>query len=396
MRVLIAILLLAVVGGFHGTSSQDIQSSPPPLTGPTTIVFDRNMIFPKFRLGAPTPTNIFVVSGNEARRELQLTTDDRSEDPVWSPDGKKIAYIHFDERISPSKKPIWISEVGLMDADGKNQEQLASFQFDGRGPTLSWSPDDMTLAVSGVIFGYVGDSQGFVESAIYLLDTPSHKSPRLLIERGFSPSWSPDGSQIAYTCTAEVRPGEYKGSLCVVRAISHSTPRILADNAWDPIWSPSGEHIAYFSLTDGKKQLVICDPDGSNTIPLTEKKRDVRSFAWSPDGRRIAYTEERPMDDDVIQSGPLHSRDVPRIFVTSLDGKRIGPFGEKDRLWCRNVSWSSEGKFLAAVCTSGLRDKTTRKERFATSLFLFDSANLDSQPHAVAQNGVWHALFSPR
>ncbi|HEV2223101.1 MAG TPA: hypothetical protein VGR84_08870 [Candidatus Acidoferrales bacterium] len=323
-------------------------------------MFDRNMIFPKFRLGAPTPTNIFVVSANGARRELQLTTDDRSEDPVWSPDSNKIAYIHFDERGSPSKRPIWISEVGLMDADGKNQEQLASFQFGVGGPTLSWSPDGKTLAVSAITLEDVGDSKGFVENAIYLLDTASHKSPRLLIEKGFSPSWSPDGSQIVYTCSTEVRPGEFKGSVCVMGATSHSAHRVLADNALGPIWSPSGKHIAYLSLIRGKKQLVVCDPDGLNTIPLTEEKRDVQSFAWSPDGRRIAYTEKRPMDDDVIQSGPLHSRDVPRIFVTSLDGKRIGPFGEKDRLWCGNVSWSSDGKFLAAVCSSGLRDKTTR------------------------------------
>lgn len=102
------------------------------------------------------------------------------------------------------------------------------------------------------------------------------------------------------------------------------------------------------------------------------------------------------MDDEVIQSGPLHSRDVPRIFVMSLDGKRIGPFGEKDRLWCRDVSWSSDGKLLASACTSGLRDKTTRKERFAISLYVFDSADRDSQPRSIAENGVMHALFSPR
>lgn len=221
MRVLIGIMLLAVISVLQRTSSQDTQSPPASFAVPARIVFDRNMIFPQFRLDAPTPTNIFVVSADDAGRELALTTDDRSEDPVWSPDSKKIAYIHFDERGSPRKRPLWISEVGLMDADGKNQEQLASFQFGVGGPTLSWSPDDKTLAIGAVMLEDVGSSKGFVESAIYLLDTASHKSPRLLIEKGSSPSWSPDGSQIAYTCDTEVRPGEFKGSVCVMGTTSH-------------------------------------------------------------------------------------------------------------------------------------------------------------------------------
>ena len=346
-------------------------------------------------MDAPTPTNIFVANVNETGGELQLTRDDLSEYPVWSPNGTKIAYIHLNEIVNPGKRRRWTSQIVLIDADGKNPMELASFQF-GTLPTVSWSPDDKTLAVGGVMLGPTMDGQGFVESAVYLLDAASRKSPQLLIERGFSPSWSPDGSQIAYGCTTEVRPGEYKGSLCVIPAISHSTPHVIAENAWNPIWSPNGENIAYLSRVGGKGQLLICHPDGSNIIPLTESKSDVESFAWSPDGRRIAYTEKHPMDDEVIQSGPLHSVDVPRIFVTTMDGTRLGPFGEEDRLWCHDLSWSSDGESIAAICGSGLRDRATRKQRFEASLFLLDSANIRSRPRVIAQNGVERAVFSPR
>jgi Tol biopolymer transport system component len=396
MRVVISCLLIAILGAGQTPSSQDPHSSSSaPFPAESRIAFERNMIFPKYRIDAPTPTNIFVANGTEVGGELQLTRDDRSEYPVWSPDGKRIAYIHINEMMGPSKRPRWTSEIILMDADGKDQKKLASFQI-GRGLTLSWSPDDKTLAVGGVILGPSVNGQGFVESAIYLLDTASRKSPRLLVERGFSPSWSPDGLEVAYNCTAEVRPGEYTGSVCLVSASNHSTPRVLAENAWYPTWSPNGENIAYLSRVAGKGQLVICHPNGSNIVPLTESKRDVQSFAWSPDGRRIAYTEKQSMDDEVIQSGPLHSVDVPRIFVASMDGTRMGPFGEKDRLWCHDLSWSSDGKFIAAVCASGLRDKTTLKQRFAASLFLLESGNLKAQPRFVAENGVARALFSPR
>src|SRR5437667_3620373 len=173
----------------------------------TRIAFDRNMIFPKYIADTPTPTNIFVTNINEVGGELQLTTDDWSQYPVWSPDGNRIAYIHFKETLGQNKRRRTTSEIVLMDADGKNQERLASFQF-GRVPTLSWSPDGKTLAIGGIMLGPSEDGVGFVESSIYLLDTPSQRSPQLLVKSGFSPSWSPDGSQIAYTCTTELRPGE--------------------------------------------------------------------------------------------------------------------------------------------------------------------------------------------
>jgi Tol biopolymer transport system component len=353
------------------------------------------MIFPKFMVDAPTPTNIFVANINAGGGELQLTTDGRSHYPVWSPDGKRIAYIHFGKRTGPNKEPITTTEIVLMDADGKNQERFASFQF-GREPTLSWSPDGKTLAIGGIILGPSDDGSGFVESSIYLLNTLSRKSPQLLVKRGFSPSWSPDGSQIAYTCTTEVRSGEYKGAICVIPVVGNSKPRLLVENASKPIWSPNGENIAYLSRVGMKRQLVMCRADGSNMIALTDGKRDVQSVAWSPDGRQIAFTEEFPMEDEVIQSGPLHWADVPCVFVMRLDGTRIGPFGEEKRLWCHDLSWSSEGTFIAAICTSGLRDKATRKQRFEASLFLLDSANPNALPHLIAQNGVERAVFSPR
>jgi Tol biopolymer transport system component len=356
------------------------------------------MIFPTSRKDAPTPTNIFVANVSVTVGELQLTRDDRSECPVWSPDGKKIAYLHFKKREGGKRRASAeaATEVVLMGADGVDRQELAAVQF-GREPTLAWSPDDKTLAVGGVFPGSPVDGRGYVESAIYLIDTASRKSPELLVERGFSPSWSPDGSQVAYTCSTELRPGESKVSLCVVPAIGHSAPRVVAENAWNPIWSPSGENIAYLSGTRGRGQLLICHPDGSGTIPITQNDRNaLSSYAWSPDGSRIAYTENQPMEDEVIRSGPLHTMDVTRIFVKGLNGTKIGPLGEQDRLWCHDLSWSPDGKFLAAICTRGLRDRKTHKQIFEASLFLLDSVNSSVPPRLIVEKGVERAVFSPR
>ena len=73
----------------------------------------------------------------------------------------------------------------------------------------------------------------------------------------------------------------------------------------------------------------------------------------------------------------------------------MGPFGEKDRLRCGYLTWSPNGELLAAVCTSGLRDKTT-KQRFEATLFFLDSTDLGSPPRVIARNGVEQPVFSPR
>ncbi len=368
-----------------------------PSSSQLRIAFARNTIFPKYVLDAPTPTNLFVADPSGVDSELQLTTDDRSENPVWSPDGKRIAFIHLKEGPDRRNMRDPANEVFVMDADGKNSKRIATFRFllPYQGNAFSWSPDGAKLAVGA----FTDMSSGFAppSESIYILDVedPS-KSPALLAEHGAFPSWSPDGTQIAYSCFGDRKPGGFTTSLCVIDAGGKSGPRVLASQGWYPRWSPTGASIAYLSREGGKGQLMICNADGSGIRPLTDRKRDVRTFAWAPEGNRIAYTEMHPMEDEAIESGPLHSVDVPRIFVTKIDGTRTGPFGEKDRLHCSYLTWSPNGELISAVCTSGLRDKTTRKQRFEATLFVLDSADLGSRPRVIARNGIEQPVFSPR
>jgi Tol biopolymer transport system component len=368
-----------------------------PASSQPRIAFARNMIFPKAVADAPTPTNLFVVDPSGAGSELQLTSDDRSETPVWSPDGRRIAFIHLNEGPSGRNRREPANEVLVMDADGKNPKRIATFRFltPYQGNAFSWSPDGTKLAVSAMTD--TSSEFSLLNESIFIVDVQEHgKSPELLVEHGAFPSWSPDGTQIAYSCFSEHNPVGFATSLCVADARGKRQPQVVANHGWYPSWSPSGQHIAYLSRIGDKGQLMICNADGSDPIPLTDRRQDVRTFAWSPDGNRIAYTEMHRMEDEVIASGPLHSVDVPRIFVTNIDGTKIGPFGERDRLRCGYLTWSPNGELLAAVCTSGLRDKTTRKQRFEATLFVLDSTDSGSPPRVIARNGVEHPVFSPR
>ena len=391
----LVLLLAAIVASLFAhvplTAHSYVQSTPQASANKKAwqLAFERNMIFPRFVLDGATPTNIFVVKADGNDAELQLTRDGRSSYPLWLSDGQNVVFVHSPKGTPSQKRSVWASsEIVVMSTDGGNPKQIASFRL---GQTMSLSPDGRTLALDGAEDG----TPITFESSIYLLDVVAGGKPRLLVKGGSSPSWSPDGSRIVYSCDHLLKSGKATRSVCVVPVAEASEPHLLAVNAWKPSWSPAGESIVYISLTAANPQLILCEADGSGAVPLTDGQHKVLSAAWSPDGKRVAFTEIRPMEDEVFHSGPLAVQQMPRIFLTSLDGETTGPLGGSMRLWCdQGISWSPDGHVIGAICASGLRDPATRKQIFAMSLYLIDATDLKSEPRFVAA-GVMRAAFPP-
>jgi Tol biopolymer transport system component len=399
MRILGAFSIVAAIGLAHPSDFRDLHSSPVPAFPPTgSIVFERALRPGVYVMDAPTPKNIFVASADGSVGEIQITTDNYSQDPVWSPDASKIAYVHL-QKWDGRESFTSTFEIMMVRADGRNSDRMASMQSTSL-PSLAWSPDGKNLAacVATVPPGAGLDGRGhLLDTSICLVDPDLHGSPQLLVKNGCSPSWSPDSSQIAYSCPTELKPDDYRLAVCVVSVAGNREPRTVVENGGNPAWSPDGENIAYSTGPFGKEQVAIIHPDGSNKTLITDGKHRGESFAWSPDGKQIAFTETHPMEPAIVEAGHVpHSVDVARIFVRKADGTRTGPYGERDRLWCRDLSWSSDSKFLAAVCTSGVTDITGRARIEEPSLFLLDSADLKAHPRIVARKGVERPVFSPR
>jgi TolB protein len=101
-------------------------------------------------------------------------------------------------------------------------------------------------------------------------------------------AWSPDGRRIAFTCVLydQVRPGEVRTDICITDSNGSHFLRLTTDPASksDPAWSPDGKRIAF---TRGTGIVVLNLGDG-----VAARLTDGREPAWSPDGSTIVFTGE--------------------------------------------------------------------------------------------------------
>lgn len=99
----------------------------------------------------------------------------------------------------------------------------------------------------------------------------------------------------------------------------------LTDNEWQdefPRISPDGRWVAFSANRHGNYDLFVMSLDGSRTRRLTASPQDEGELAWTPDSRRIVYTEERKRL--VGRSYTLWSVDLAtgerRRFLTEFSG----------------------------------------------------------------------------
>ena len=165
-------------------------------------------------------------------------------------------------------------------------------------------------------------------------------SDRRRVARGQSVDWSPDGSLLAYH-----REVDDEKSAVFVSAPDGTGERLVAGDASEPAWSPDGRRIAFtrFDITDEGfvSEIGVVAPDGSGR--RTVLRQESQSLAavydpeWTPDGERLAYTRTRFVEDGRygfdIHSVRADGRDDRVLLrdakgpVFSADGERIA-FGD--------------------------------------------------------------------
>jgi len=214
-------------------------------------------------------------------------------------------------------------QIWLSDQDGSSQHEIAV------GSEPSWSPDGSKIAY------VVGDSSGSGE--LWVMNADGSDRRRIDTDLGpflSWPSWSPDGTQLVVSAFGDI----YAVPLAGGRS------RFVASGGDYPRWSPDGGLIAFVR---SEQTIMLVEPDGSDLRQLPWTGPGLTSAdprpAWSPDGKRIAYS----------------GRTDGGIEVENVDGTGMAQLLPPGNLGRSYPDWSPDGTRIAFfengdICTGAV------------------------------------------
>ena len=118
---------------------------------------------------------------------------------------------------------------------------------------------------------------------------------------------SPDGQRIVYVrSTGDILTDAPKNSLWMVE-VATGVQSPFASDASSPRWSPDGSRIAYLSSdAKGQSQVFVRSAEGGDApSQVTRVATAPGAFAWSPDGRRLAFSMFVPETPDPAFTAPV-------------------------------------------------------------------------------------------
>ena len=208
----------------------------------------------------------------------------------------------------------------------------------------SWSPDGTLLALEVIATErpVIFTDEGMIyTSDLYVLDAenPGRLPWRPLTSHGGGrwPSWSPDGTRIAYFAVSD---SGTRGHILVTDASGGSFLRVTNIEAsyGKPSWSPDGVRLA---VSDGV-DIFLVNADGTGSANLTEGAGWNYDPSWSPDGSRLAFVSERPTGYGV--------------FVTGVDGSHLTQLTNLPRRQVSAPMWSPDGNLIVFAVSGALGD----------------------------------------
>lgn len=317
MALLFAVLAGCAQSNDPGASGGAGQgAAPAPAPAPIHLVaFSRNG-----RIGIMKPDGSNAVLLSDGSADLN---------PVWSPDGKSIAFQRYwpvdqkgtyvmkadgsdPKKVSPGaffeRPPVWSpdSQSLLVNDPDASKERFGLWlaKADGAGETrllnmgpiqgAAWSPDGKTIAFT---FNPAGTTGG-----LYFV-SPTGGEPKVVLDvpnggmfQAGPVSFSPDGSHIAVRATPIIKKDATDvppPTLTIAKVGSDGAVTVAHKvegaylGLWTPAWSPDSTKVAFIQRSSsGGQQLAIAARE-TGKVDVAGESKDLQTPVWSPDGKHI-------------------------------------------------------------------------------------------------------------
>jgi Tol biopolymer transport system component len=297
--------------------------------------------------------DIYVAEPDGTGRRLLFGGPDREFGQTWSRDGTRLAFWSADGASG-------LASLWLVRADGSDSRNLTGdqrFQIDRLPPAVEWSPAGDELAFAST------------DGGLYILTLDSGEVRRIGDQQLILslPTWSPDGSLIAFRGYPPTEPENFAGyvihpdgsgqqEISPAKGDTETTHILMswapgsdallyhtgrtdrldiavsrksADGTWHeslliggdtddylPVWSTDGGRLAWLRVDGlGTPQetihVMVADADGTNVRRVTDRPVEIYPPCWSPDDRMIRVV----MLDEVDRS--------PLVGLMAVDGSQI-------------------------------------------------------------------------
>lgn len=341
IRVLLLAMLLICGANVMSRGRTNSSHKNSRASGDATRIVSAAEVYGGSLIAFSASNQIYVMNADGSN--LRLLTDGApgvtNQYPAFSPDGSRLAFIRYENE----GKGYSLSVIGV---DGNGLQHLLYSPGNLGEPT--WSPDGSKIAfIRGQDMTVEGAAYlATCSSEIYAVDVFTRKDTNLTRGAGGTdPSWSPDGTRIAFS---SYRDRNYE---IYTMDVNGNDIQRLTYTDWaeaEPAWSPDGKQIAYAAhlsqqevlcgfiptgrpsqLGDELSSIYIMESDGANQTRLEATSGGIEP-AWSPDAACLAFISYNGGNGSQVYVTEVNSRNL--MSLTSDSNYKSSP------------SWSNVGR----------------------------------------------------